>query len=301
MTKNLPKSNHKEKQMTANISEEFPQDLFFFKESTKEQILMSDNQKVHVFYSIKKTNLEIERPSIVFIQGLGPGIYSWSDFWDQLYKDYNLIVIDSREKPSIDLKSDKKCTVSRIALDIAEVLHHLKIQKEKSVIIASSFGIFYVAHCVANSWFKPRGCIFIGPFVESNYPKLKTRFAFMLPTFFLEKFGKLIARRFLSGKIAEGFQKKVYYERVSAIDVRRWKKCSKMRFWNATEDFKKIECPVMIYTTADDKYHKQEGAALVKKLIKNSKLEIIPNYNYMHIKPGVSKFMLKIQKVISDF
>ena len=299
MSEKLQKNETDEINKIDQFRKEFHQDLLFYRESKKEQILMSDEQEVHVFYSLKHSNSS--SPTIVFIQGIGPGIYSWSDLWDELYKSHNLVIIDSREKPTIDLKKKKQCTVKRIASDIKEVLHYLKIEDQKIVFIASSFGVFYAAHTVAQRWIKPKGCIFIGPFIEANYPKIKTSFAFMLPTFFLEKIGKHIATRFLSGKIAEGFQRKVYYERVASIDVKRWKYCSKMRFWNATEDFTKIDCPIIIFITADDKYHKEEGAEKVKKLVKNSVLEIIPNYNYMHIKPGVVEFTKKIKIIISNF
>ena len=70
---------------------------------------MSDNQEVHVFYSLKHSNSN--NPTIVFIQGLGPEIYSWTELWDQLFIDHNLVIIDTREKPSINLKKNKLCTV----------------------------------------------------------------------------------------------------------------------------------------------------------------------------------------------
>lgn len=298
--KKVIQTNKKESEQEAlKFNEEFPQDLLFFKESTKEYILMSDDQEVHIFYTSKDSNKA--RPTIVFIQGVGPGIFSWTDLWDQLYKEFNLVVIDSREKPTINLKKNIECKVTRIALDIAEVIHHLKIKEEDTVIIASSFGIYYVAHCVAEKWVEPRGCVLIGPAIESSYPKLKTRFAFMLPTVFLEKIGKKIAHRFLAGKVADGFQRKVYYERIDSIDVERWKRCSKMRFWNAAEDYKKIECPIMIYSPIDDKYHTKTGAEEVNKLLRNSNLETVPSYNYMHIKPGVIDFANKIKKKVLEF
>ncbi len=298
MTKDNLNNNLEIVQENSKIKGEYPQDLLFYRKSTKEHVLMSDDQEVNIFYSMSHKNSK--QPTIVFIQGVGLGIYSWTDFWDQLYKNYNLIVIDSREKPTINLKKNKKCTVSRISLDIAEVLHYLKIEGKNTVLIASSFGVYYVAHCVAQKWFNPRGCIFIGPAIESSYPKVKTRLAFMLPTMFLEKIGKRIAKRFLVGKVAEGFQRKVYYERISDIDVKRWKQCSKMRFWNAAEDYVRIDCPVFIFSIADDKYHRIEGARDVQNLLKNSVLEVIPNYNYMHIKPGVEEFGEKLRKTISE-
>ncbi|MCE7740388.1 MAG: alpha/beta hydrolase [Candidatus Heimdallarchaeota archaeon] len=282
--------------MSNSLNEEFPQEMVFIKESVKEQILMSDEQEVFCFYSTKHAGSN--KPTIFFIQGLGPGVYSWSDLWDELYKDYDLVIIDSREKPSINLKKKKHCTVQRIALDIVETIHYLKLKEENVIFIGSSFGVYYVAHCVSQKWVMPKNCFFIGPFVRTSYPNLSTQLAFMLPTSLLEKVGKRIARRYLRTRVAAGFQKKVYYERVTNIDVGRWKRCSKMRRWNASEDYKRIKCPIFIFTTSDDKYHRIEKTREVCNLIENSTLIEIPDYNFMHIKPGVVEFAKMINKHI---
>ncbi len=282
--------------MFNSLEEEFPQEMIFIKESTKEQILMSDEQEIQCLYSTKHAGSN--NPTIFFIQGAGPGIYSWTDFWDELYKDFDLVIIDSREKPTIDLQKKKQCTIHRIALDIVETIHHLKIKEENIVFIGSSFGVYYVAHCLAQNWVKPRGCVFIGPFIRSSYPKISTQLAFMLPTFFLERVGKRIAKRYLRNRVAPGFQKKVYYERVTNIDVGRWKRCSKMRRWNASDDYQKINCPVTIFTTSDDKYHRIEKTREVSNLIERSTLIEIPDYNFMHIKPGVVEYAKMINKHI---
>jgi len=38
---------------SANLDKEFPQEMTFIKQSTKEQIIMSDEQRVYCFYSNK--------------------------------------------------------------------------------------------------------------------------------------------------------------------------------------------------------------------------------------------------------
>jgi pimeloyl-ACP methyl ester carboxylesterase len=281
-----------------SLEEEFPQEMVFINESTKEQILMSDEQEVHCFFSSKHRGNG--KPILFFIRGAGPGIYSWTDLWDELYKEFDLVIVDSREKPTTALKKNKECTVRRIALDIAETIHHLKIKEEDVVFVGSSFGVFYVAHCVSQKMINPRKCLFIGSAVRASYPKFKTRLAFILPAILLEKFGKRLARNYLNNRDMEGFQKKVYLERVNSIDVRRWKRCKKMRWWNAADDYKEIACPVIIFTTADDKYHKAAAIKEVNKLIKDSKLVDVPSYNFMHIQPGVVEFGKMIKKLIEE-
>lgn len=293
--KRQSKLDHK----NSNKHEYLPQDFLFLNESTSENILMSDNQEVHVFYSLKHSNSN--NPTIVFIQGLGPEIYSWTELWDQLFIDHNLVIIDTREKPSINLKKNKLCTVPRIALDIVEVLHYLKIESKKTAFIASSFGVYFVAHCVAQKWIDPIACFFIGPSVQPIYPKIKTKLGLILPTFLLEKVVKKIVLIYVKGKFEEGYQRNLYTERIAALDVKRWKYCSKMRFWDATEDYKKIACPAVIFTAGVDRYHSNESAIKVKNLVKNGVIEPIPYYDYMRIKPGVIEFADRIKKLITIF
>ena len=210
------------------------------------------------------------------------------------------MIVDSREKPSAILNKKSKCTVKRVALDIVETIHYLKIKEEDVVLIGSSFGAFYVAHCLAQNWVNPRSCILIGPNVQPNYPKFKTRIAFMLPTFLLEKFGKRLARNFMKNRAIEGFQKKVYLDRVNSIDVERWKRCKKMRWWDGSEDYKKIDSSVTIFSSSDDRYHKVEGIKAVNNLIIGSKLINLPSYNSMHIYPGVIEFSKIIKDLIEN-
>ncbi|MCG3227816.1 MAG: alpha/beta hydrolase [Candidatus Heimdallarchaeota archaeon] len=281
---------------SANLDKEFPQEMTFIKQSTKEQIIMSDEQRVYCFYSNKHENED--KTTIIFIQGVGPGVYSWSDLWDELYKEYNLVIVDSREKPTINLEKNKNCTVQRISLDIVEAINHLKIKDKDIIFIGSSLGAFYVAHCIGQGWIKPKGCFLIGPSIELKYPEIVFRLALILPSFLLEEVGKFIARRFIRNKVIEGFQKKVYFERVDKIDVKRWKKCSSIRKWKASEDYKNINCPAYIFSTTEDKYHRVEETEKVRKLIKNSKFIEVPDYNFMRIKPRVIEFARIIKELI---
>lgn len=281
-----------------SLEEEYPQDMIFFKESIKENVLMSDGQEIPCYYSKKQGNFE--KTTFLFIQGVGPGVYSWTDFWDELFKKYDLVVIDSREKPTVNLKKKSECSVNRMSLDILEIMHHLKITEDNVVFFGSSIGIHYIAHCIGQGWIKPKGCFFVGPSVAPNYPKISSKIAFSLPVFLLEKIGKQIARRYLRNKIENVFQKKVYNDRINKIDVRRWKQCSRVRYWNSTDNLKKIECPVFIFSATEDRYHNTQAAILVGKLVQNNRIIDIPDYNFIHTKPGVVEYTNMIEKLIED-
>lgn len=274
----------------------FQQELIFVRESKQEYILMSDEQLIYCFYSIKQEYLN--NPTIFFIQGLGPGIYTWSDFWDELYKEYNLVVIDSREKPTIDLEKNKECSVQRISLDIVEVINYLQIKEENVILSGTSLGSFYLAHCVGQGWINPKGCFIVGPSINLTYPEIAFKLAFILPSFLFEKVGKFLARRYIKSKELEDYQRKAYLERIMKIDVKRWKRCSRIRKWNPSDDYKNIKCPVIIFSTDADKYHSVEEAKKVKKYIKNCHLVDVPDYKYMRSKPRVKEFIRMIDDLI---
>ena len=281
---------------TKTLEEEYPQDMIFIRESVKENVLMSDEQEIPCYYSKNQGNFK--KTTFLFIQGVGPGVYSWSDFWDELFLKYDLVVIDSREKPTVDLKKKGECSVNRIALDILEIIHHLKIKEDNVAFFGSSIGVHYIAHCIGQGWIKPKLCFLAGPQVAPNYPKISAKIAFSLPAFLLEKIGKQIARRYLRNKIESVFQKKVYNDRIKKIDVRRWKQCSKIRYWNSSDNLKKIECPVIIFSTTEDRYHNIQSAKQVGQLVQDSRFIDIPDYNFIHTKPGVVEFVKMIENVI---
>jgi len=138
------------------------------------------------------------------------------------------------------------------------------------------------------------------PSVAPNHPKITTTLAFSLPSFLLEKIGKQIARRFLKNKIKNEFQKKVYHDRINKIDVRRWKQCSKVRNWNSSDNLRKIECPVFIFSATEDRYHNIENARLVGQLVQDSRFVDVPDYNFIHTKPGVIEYVNMIEKLIEE-
>ncbi|MHA2308830.1 MAG: hypothetical protein ACXABJ_06115, partial [Candidatus Heimdallarchaeaceae archaeon] len=64
------------------FEDEYPQEMFFLKKATKEYILMSDEQEVFCYHSIDSENSD--KFTILFVQGFGAGVYSWTDLWDEL-------------------------------------------------------------------------------------------------------------------------------------------------------------------------------------------------------------------------
>ncbi len=280
-----------------NFEEEYPQKMLFLKEARKEYILMSDGQEVLCYHSARENSFD--EITIFFVQGFGAGVYSWTDLWDELYKEFNLVVLDPRDKESAKLGKKNKCTVQRIALDISETMHYLRINSNKLVFFGSSLGAAYIANSIKRQLTNPKCCFFAAPSIKPRNPKFLLKLGLILPYNIVDKLGKAIGRRYLRDKVAEGFQRKVFYSRIENIDVRRWKKCIKLHNYNSTEDFRSINCPIFLITTEGDKYHHVESVEEVHELIRNSKILNVPSYEYYHTNPGVKEFTKQISRKIN--
>ena len=274
------------------------QDTIFLKESSKAYIPMSDGQDIFCHYSVDDTT----KSDIVFffVQGFASGYFTWSDFWDALHQEFNLVIVDPRDKKSNKLMKSSKCSTHRIALDFAETIKFLKLDEKKLVLFGSSIGASYVAHMVGQNMITPKGCFLTGPSRKPRAPRKLLNFFFFFPAFVMNTLGKLVARIYLRNKVANGFQKQVFYDRITNVDMRRWKHCRDLHIWDATEDFKKMKIPVFIIRTPYDKYHESDEIRIVHELIQNSKIIDVPAYDYCHTKPGVFEFTQTIKKTILE-
>ncbi|MBY9000040.1 MAG: alpha/beta hydrolase [Candidatus Heimdallarchaeota archaeon] len=281
-----------------NSAEETFQELLFVKESTKVYIPMSDGQDIFCQYILDdKTKSDY---IIFFIQGFASGHFTWSDFWDALHEEFNMVIVDPRDKKSNELKKKSKCTIHRIALDFIEAIKFLKLDEKKLVLFGSSIGASYVAYLVGQEMIKPKGCFLTGTSRKPRSPRMLVHFFFLLPGFALNAIVKPIARIYMRNKLAEGFQKQIYKDRINHVDFRRWKTCKSLHDWDATEEFRKMSSPVFIIRTPDDKYHKEDEVKIIRELIPNCKIIDVPTYDYCHIKPGVYEFTQTIKKTILE-
>jgi len=280
------------------LDEYCKQDQTFLKEAEKVYIPMSDGQEIFCQYSITK-----DKPSNVvffFVQGFASSYFTWSDFWDSMHKKFNLVIVDPRDKKSNVLKKESTCTVNRMAKDFAEAIKFLNLKEEHLVIFGSSIGASYVAHLVSEIGVKPKMCFLTGPSRVPRAPLGLLNFFFMFPGFIMNSVGKLVARLYLMNKVASGFQKMIFYDRIKNTDVRRWKHCRKLPIWDAEEDFKKMDVPVRIILTPGDKYHVAEEEYLINSIIKECKTIEVPSYDFCHTKPDVDEFANIIEKAIKE-
>ena len=287
----------KRKQRKQELQEYLNQETIFMDESEKIYIPMSDGQEIFCQYSIKP-----DKPSNIvffFVQGFANSYLTWSGFWDALHERYNLVLVDPRDKKSNVLKKESKCNVKRIAKDFAEAIEYLDLKQENLVIFSSSVGGSYVAHLVSEIGVKPKVCFMTGPSRVPRAPSGLLNFFFLFPAFVMNTLGKLAARLYLMNKVASGFQRMVFYERIKTnTDVRRWRHCREIHDYDAEEEFRNMDVPVRIILTPGDKYHIAEEEHILADIIKDCKLIEVPSYDFCHVKPDVYDFAEILSKEI---
>ncbi|MHA1115856.1 MAG: alpha/beta fold hydrolase [Candidatus Heimdallarchaeaceae archaeon] len=273
-------------------------DWKFINEAKKEYVTVSDNLDIYCIYSNKHKNTN--RTTFVFIQGFGSEKETWTDLWDAIAEEYNLLVIDPRDKDTINLQKDSECSVQRMAKDIAEIIKHYQIEEKNIVFFGSSVGATYIAHCITQEKIEPKCCFFASPARKPRAPGFLITLALILPKNIVNWLGKKIGRMYLRNKVSEGFQKEVYYQRVERINIEKWKNCNQVRKWDATNDFKGIKSSVFLILTEHDKYHNYQESKKLEEIIPNCKTLTVPTYDYFHIKPGVYEFTQTMKKIIDE-
>ncbi|MCE7748089.1 MAG: alpha/beta hydrolase [Candidatus Heimdallarchaeota archaeon] len=263
-------------------------DCLFINESTKVSIKMSDGEEIFCQYTLGDQT----KPDFImfFIQGFASGYFTWSDCWDAFYQEFNMVIVDPRDKLTNKLTKKSKCTMHRIALDFVEAIQFLKLEEEKIVLFGSSIGASYVAHLVGQKMIKPKGSFLTGTSRRPRSPRILVKILFLLPGFILNFIGKIVAKIYMMNKVDEGFQREIFEERIRNVDFRRWKLCKQLHDWDASTDFMNMVEPVFIIRTPKDKYHEEEELEIIQKLIPNCKIINVPNYDFTHTKPEVFEF-----------
>jgi len=272
------------------------QEKLFINESQKTYIKMSDDEEIFCQYSINDNDKSDF--TLLFVQGFASGYFTWSDCWDAFYQKFNMVILDPRDKLSNKLTRKSKCSIHRIAQDFVETIKFLELDEKKLVLFGSSIGASYTAHLVSQNLIKPKGVFITGVSRRPRSPRILVKILFLFPGFVVNSIGKTIAKLYLRNKVAEGFQKEIYKERIKTIDFRRWKLCRQLHDWDATSDFKNMKGPVFLISTPKDKYHEKEEEEIIKKLISNCKVITVPNYDFTHTKPEVYKFANIIKEKI---
>jgi len=139
------------------------QKAVFQTNSIKEYVKMSDDAELLVFRNRKLD----KKFNIIFLSGYAAVIEAWNDLLDSLMDDFNLYVLETREKPSSKVKFKHKGDINRLAMDINDFICSYNINVKKTIIIASSSASMFSARAIAKRLINPAGIIFLSPILKA--------------------------------------------------------------------------------------------------------------------------------------
>ncbi len=272
------------------------QHALFYENSVKEYIKMSDGAELLVIRNVYSKDVK----NVLFLSGYLAIREAWSDFLDAIYEDFNLYVLETREKPSSKLKFRHKGDIFRYARDIFDTLKHFNLELNKTVIIASSNSGMYIARAIAEKLLNPVGIVLLGPIRKPNTSQKLIFVTYLLPSFILQPFLKAVTKKWFKTIVPEGIQYDTYKRYIETGTSWREKKNRQISRWDSSEDFKAIKCPTWIFGTKDDIYHPEAECFEIQKLITNSKLFQMPYFGYMHFNPDAKEFAKFVKKNIDS-
>jgi hypothetical protein len=280
--------------MNSKKNQLLPKKELFYKESTKVYVPVSDGAELLVYYTTKKP----DGYNIFYIPGYGSLPMSWNDLWDELYKDFNLYVLETREKISSKVKWSHKGDMNRSGLDIKDSIENLDLDQKKTFIIAASSATLYVGRALAAEMIHPKGLIAIGIIRTPVLPSKLIYMSKFTPSFLINWALKTIGKLWLTMVMPKGPQREAYKQYMQNASAMRYKKTKCLTWWDATEDYKKIKTPTWIIGAVEESMHTEHESKLIRGLIKNSIYVEVPDFSYMHHLPGARDFAKVIKDII---
>ncbi|MHA1398689.1 MAG: hypothetical protein ACTSSF_13440 [Candidatus Heimdallarchaeaceae archaeon] len=277
---------------------EYTQKALFYNEATRLYIPTTDGAELLVYYT--KKSKDSNRLSIFFIPGYASVPMSWNDLWDSLYEDFDLYVLETREKNSSKVKWKHKGDLNRSAQDIKDALDGCKLDPKKTFIICASSSTLYMARALAEKLIDPAGVLMIGPVRTPKLPRKLIVLAYFIPSFVLDGLLTVIGKLWISTVVPKGIQRERYKQYITTSSGMRWKKTMCLTWWDGTEDFKKISCPCWLVGASKEALHSDSETKLIQSFIKGSKYVHVPDFIYMHHLPGAKDFARTIKEIINS-
>lgn len=272
------------------------QKVLFFNSASKEYIQVSDGAEL-LLHSTKKSDNDL---TILFLSGYSAVPSAWNDLWDELFNNFNLIYLETREKSTSKLDRTHNCDLNRISLDIKEVIHKIGLIPEKTVLIAVSIATVYLARVIADNLISPKGIILIEPFRTPRISKTLTFIAKLFPNWVVQPFIRTVIKMWIRTFIPKGIELALYKKYIDTLQVNRMRKQSPMIHWDSTDDFKKIKCPTWVISAEEDFFHSNEKVEEICKIIRQSHHIKVPSFAFMRFNPGASEFAKTIKKIMKS-
>lgn len=217
--------------------------------------------------------------TLLLIPGWGSGILGWDQLLMEVVNDLDILYIESREKGSFRPSENKTINnISRLALDVKEIVEHLKIDQDKLVTLTSSFSTLTIADLLGTKKIKPTLNVLIGPVYQLNMPFMTRYLMHIVPNFVVNWTKPIWRWWLLKFKSEDPVQAAKYFQVLEESDFKKWRAVAKrVCFTKVWDLYKQIDdTRVVIIGMETDKMH-------TVKLAK-SILAVIPNAEYIDMK-----------------
>jgi len=265
------------------------QKALFYKEAERVYVPMSDGAELLCYYTKKGNNSS--GVTILFVPGYASVPMSWNDLWDCIYEEFDLYVLETREKITSKVKWSHKGDMNRSGMDIGDTLRGLKLNPKKTVIFCASASALYTMRGLAEKWFdEPLGIIMIGPVRTPVLPSKLINFTRYTPSFLIDGLLSTLGKLWIGTVVPKGVQRDRYRQYVGTASAMRWKKTRWVTFWDGTEDFKKLKVRSLMVGAIQEELHVNDETKICVDLVEKSEYLQVPSFIYMHHLPGAAEF-----------
>jgi len=258
-------------------------------------LLMSDKTQIRILQTFAP-----ERTScgytLLIVAGWGSVVLGWDAVLTEAMKDFDIIYVETREKKSSILTKRTKHNFDRISEDISEVIQILNLDKEKLIIMGSSFGAAVLADGLGKNKFDAALNVFVAPSVQIPLPRFMRYFIPISPAWVMNLV-KPIIRRWLKRSRSENPEQAAKYIRVmNEAQPRKWKKVAVYYiFWKWWSVYEKVENKILLVAAEKDKMHEADLTKRIGELMKNSIYINLETNKNTHTKPIVTLLRERIK------
>ncbi|MHA1304523.1 MAG: alpha/beta fold hydrolase [Candidatus Heimdallarchaeaceae archaeon] len=254
---------------------------------------MSDGVKLRILRSNAIMNEETIYNVVIF-PGWGSVVLGWDEVLMEMYKDFNLVYIESREKGSSIIHKKASTGMDRMSDDLKEVIEQLNLDESNLILFGSCFGATVIAHGLANQKYDPLLSVLIAPPARFDVPPMLRHIGPYLPAFFLNVLRPMVKLWIKKSKSESPEQAAKYIRVLNEADGRKWKKFGKplaLPYW--WDVYANIKNRVLLIAAETDKMHD----ATITKEIKN----LMPNAKYLDLGSNKNTHSLPVVEVLRNY
>ena len=261
-----------------------------------EFLTMSDSTQLRILRTYAPENT-MNGYTLFMVGGWGSVVLGWDEVLIEAMKDFDIVYVETREKGSSKLAKKTKNNIDRLSTDIAEILQILDLDKDKLIILGSSFGAGILADGFGKKKFTAALNVLVAPAIQIDLPKMMRYFIPFVPHWVMNLV-KPIVKRWLKRSKSENPEQAAKYIRVmNEADSRKWKKVSiYFIFWKWWSVYEKVENDILLVAAEKDKMHEADLTKKIGEVMKNSVYINLETNKNTHTKPMVDLLRKKIKQ-----